>query len=62
MVLLIADYLFYRLMSRLLVRLFDCLPPYRPGARYRSQSTPERYAALLKRRKVRFHHIWTFAT
>lgn len=49
-VLLVADFLFYRLIIRALFRLVDLLPPYRPGGRYRSQSTPERYARLRKPR------------
>lgn len=48
--LLVANFLFYRLMIRVLFRLIDLLPPYRPKGRYRSQSTPERYASLRKRR------------
>lgn len=49
-VLLVADFLFYRLMTRALFKLVDLLPPYRPGGRYRSQSAPERYATLRKPR------------
>jgi hypothetical protein len=48
--LLVADFLLDRLMIRALFRLIDRLPPYRPGGRYRSQSTPERYAPLRKPR------------
>ncbi|WP_395331231.1 hypothetical protein WBP06_01705 [Novosphingobium sp. BL-8H] len=44
--LLTVDFLFYRLMIRGLERLIDLLPPYRPGGRYRSQSTPKKYASL----------------
>ncbi|WP_153002916.1 hypothetical protein [Sphingomonas sanguinis] len=46
--LLLADFLFYRLMIRALVRLIDRLPPFRLGGRYRSQSTPEKYASFRK--------------
>jgi hypothetical protein len=48
--LLIADFLFYRLMIWALFRLVDLLPLYRPRGRYRSRSTPERYASLRKPR------------
>jgi hypothetical protein len=48
--LLIVDFLLYRLMVRSLFGLVDLFPPYRPGGRYRSQSTPEKYAALRKPR------------
>lgn len=47
---LIADFLFYRLMIRALFGLIDLLLPHRPGGRYRSQSTPEKYASLRKPR------------
>ena len=49
--LLVANYLLYRLMIRAMFKLIDLLPPYRPGGRYRSQATPEKYASLLKPRK-----------
>jgi hypothetical protein len=48
--LLIADFLFHRLMIRALERLIDLLPQYRPGGRYRSQSAPEKYASMRRRR------------
>jgi hypothetical protein len=44
--LLVVDFLLYRLTIRALIGLIDHLPRYRPGGRYRSQSTPERYASL----------------
>jgi hypothetical protein len=47
--LLAADFLFYRLVMRALFGLIDRLPPYRPGGRYRSQSTPEKYRSTRKR-------------
>jgi hypothetical protein len=48
--LLVADFLFYRLMIRALFGLVDRLPPYRPGGRCRSQSTPAKYASLRRQR------------
>jgi hypothetical protein len=48
--LLVADFLFYRLVIRALFRLVDHLPSYRPGGRYRSQSEPEKYGRLRRRR------------
>jgi len=48
--LLVADFLFYRLMIRALFALVDRLPPYRPGGRYRSKATPEKYASLRRPR------------
>lgn len=51
--LLVADLLLYRLMIRVLFGLVDRLPPYRPGGRYRSQFTPERYATLRRLRNGR---------
>ncbi len=49
-VLLIIDYMFFRLISRTLAWAVNRLPQYRPGGRYRSQSTPEKYAPLGKPR------------
>ena len=48
--LLFAYLLCYRLMIPAVFRLLDLFPPYRPKRRYRSQSTPERYASLRKLR------------
>ena len=48
--LLIADFLFYRLIIRALYALVDRLPPYRPGGRYRSQAEPGKYASLRRPR------------
>lgn len=49
--LLVADLLLNRLTVRTLFALLDRLPPYRPGGRYKSQSTPEKYASLRRPRK-----------
>lgn len=43
---MVIDHLSVRLVNRLLLKLADRLPPYRPGGRYRSQSAPEKYASL----------------
>jgi hypothetical protein len=51
--LLVADLTLYRLVFRALFGLVDRLPPHRPGGRYRSQSSPERYAPVRKPRNVR---------
>jgi hypothetical protein len=48
--LLIVDFWLDRLVLRALFKLVERLPPYRPGGRYRSQSTPEKYASLRKPR------------
>lgn len=49
--LLVADLLLNRLTVRTLFALLDRLPPYRSGGRYKSQSTPEKYASLRRPRK-----------
>ena len=49
--LLVADFLFYRLINRALFALVDRLPPYRLGGRYRSQAESEKYASLRRPRK-----------
>ena len=47
---LVAGRMLYRLFIRAGFALVDWLPPYRSQGRYRSQSTPEKYASLGKRR------------
>ena len=49
MVFLMVDYLFSRMVVRALVWAVDRLPPYRPGGRYKSQSSPEKYVPFRKR-------------
>lgn len=48
---LVAGRMLYRLFIRAVFALADWLPPYRPQGRYRSQSAPEKYASLAKRRR-----------
>ncbi len=48
--LLVVGLWFNRLVVRALFKLVDCLPPFRPGGRYRSQSLPEEYASLRRPR------------
>lgn len=47
---LVAGRMLHPLSMRALFALVDWLPPYRPQGRYRSQSTPEKYETLGKRR------------
>ncbi|MEJ8631544.1 hypothetical protein P0F65_20675 [Sphingomonas sp. I4] len=47
-VFLIVDYLFLRVVLRSLIWIVDRLPLYRAGGRYRSQSSPEKYARFRK--------------
>jgi membrane protein implicated in regulation of membrane protease activity len=49
-VFLVVDYLFFRLVLRLLVWVIERLLSYRPGRRYKSRSSPERYARFRKSR------------
>lgn len=42
-----------RLVIRVLLKLVDLLPPYRPSRRYCSRSEPEKYASLSGNRDVR---------
>lgn len=48
--LLVVHFWLDRIIVRVLSKLVDRLPPYRPGGRYRSQCSPEKYASLRKRR------------